>query len=56
VVACVVTKGEHDRLRGSAHGWHRYGSAGIEVYDMAVDPPALLDLDAPQAPDFSPKS
>lgn len=42
VVHCVVTEEEHERLKtvpAAVDGWARYCSAGIEVFDCAVDPP-----------------
>lgn len=43
LVACVVTKSEHDRLTGPAYGWQRYANANIQVYDMLSNPPKIID-------------
>jgi hypothetical protein len=45
VVACVVTKSEHDKLKGPASGWSRYKEAGRVVFDMSTDPPVVMDLE-----------
>ena len=42
IVHCVVTKAEHDRLRGvsdSVDGWSRYTMAGVEVYRCRGEKP-----------------
>lgn len=44
VTACVVTKDEHNRLRGRGIGWPRYREARIEVYDISTDPPLILNI------------
>lgn len=44
ILACVVTKAEHDALKGAGGGWSRYKAAGIEVLDMSTNPPKLLAL------------
>lgn len=46
VIGCVVTKGEHARLRSAARGWGRYRNSGVRVYDMSFKTPKLKTLRA----------
>jgi len=44
VIGCIVTKAEHDRMKGEGSGWKRYKNAGIEVLDMSTVPPSVYDV------------
>lgn len=44
VLGCIVTKAEHDSMKGAGSGWARYKSARIEVLDMSAVPPTSHDV------------
>jgi hypothetical protein len=44
VIGCIVTKTEHDSMKGDGSGWKRYKNADIEVLDMSTVPPSIHDV------------
>ena len=51
VIACIVTRDEHNQLNREFEGWMRYSKARtkIEVFDMAGNSPTLVNFEELEA-------